>query len=883
MKYGSIILFFIAGSLIGGTAAFILRMWPEADTNPVPVVNPVPPAPAVVQDVPRRCDIEISPGSDIHNGTILYFGFRDEFNFTAAAFSAGEAVLTRVENGAAADPVTIPIPPEPEPLCVQFRDTFTALYLGKTYICDFPAASPSGPKLGFRGIAAEDISVIKTEPVFLRDDFMRTPEELGAWETASGEWEIRTQKNPSMSANAFSFQGKGENAIAVAGRQWWNEYSFECSLNFSESAAAGVVLGYTGADSYAVCLLSGRSAELIQVRGEESAVLERRELFLTPGQWYRINGSVSRRFFSIRVDGHELFHLEHSLSGPGEFGLIAKGKEPSFFDDVEVSEIRLRKLLPSPSGILPFAVIGGKWKPEGNGFICSASDSAEAVWGSRFWSEYALNAVVVPGIGGKTGLGIYRLGENDSWRVEFSSDNMTCSIINRIGGKDSTVHSFPLKFGKNGLDVTFSLRDSVLRLGIDGHEYYSRFSGELSSGAPFLFAEKVYNSRFSSVTVEFFRRSQAVETGNEIFTAEYSMAEWAGSRSDWVRQPGSLDGKTVQTFWHKASFPGDVLIEADCGKNKACSVELVLGAEKRDSASGYSFRINSQENSAGIYKKGKPLCTALIPEEGIHSAGFKRIGTSLVGLVNHKAYAAAADPADPLPGTNAGWLDAEGVLNTEDVWVFSDSLFDYSFTRSPDEWRAGGGTWEVTNRWQCDPRWRFFSGYVDKGNAVLWNKRLFDGDITVECYVGIKMNNSKGKKYSYASDLNLVICSDGKDASLGYNFMFGGYGNTVTCIKRNGETVSENREVHIPVEQNIHRRWFYLKAEKKDEKLVFSIDGKSVCEYTDPDPLKGNRIAFWTHDNGMMVARVRISSESGREFEIPFVEYPSECRTVYDH
>jgi hypothetical protein len=127
-----------------------------------------------------------------------------------------------------------------------------------------------------------------------------------------------------------------------------------------------------------------------------------------------------------------------------------------------------------------------------------------------------------------------------------------------------------------------------------------------------------------------------------------------------------------------------------------------------------------------------------------------------------------------------------------------------------------------------------------------------------------------------------VICSNGRDASDGYNFMFGGFNNQKTCITRNKKTVASTATHIIPVSSNIHRRWFYLRIEKRGNRLRYFLDGRMILEFTDPELLEGSRVGFWTYNNGIMIARVRISSESGHAFEDPFYGYPVTCGTVYD-
>ena len=48
----------------------------------------------------------------------------------------------------------------------------------------------------------------------------------------------------------------------------------------------------------------------------------------------------------------------------------------------------------------------------------------------------------------------------------------------------------------------------------------------------------------------------------------------------------------------------------------------------------------------------------------------------------------------------------------------------------------------------------------------------------------------------------------------------------------------------------------------------------------DPKPLAGDRIAIWTYDDGIMLARVRLSGEAGGIESPDFVAAP--VTTMYD-
>ncbi len=219
-------------------------------------------------------------------------------------------------------------------------------------------------------------------------------------------------------------------------------------------------------------------------------------------------------------------------------------------------------------------------------------------------------------------------------------------------------------------------------------------------------------------------------------------------------------------------------------------------------------------------------------------------------------------------------------------------FLDENFSNAPTQWRtAGFAVAGVTNRWQCDPRWSFYTLYNDRKlgkPAALWSKRSFTGDVSVEFFVGVAMNSSYGIPYRYARDINVTIASNGNDLTKGYTFCFGGKNNTCSCIMRNGTIVKEI-PVTIPVVMDYHLHWFHVVAERSGGTLSFRVDRffdtsdheKSMLEYDDPQPLTGNRIAIWTYDCPLSISRITLSGETNGWIEAPdFV--PGQLVTMYD-
>ena len=134
--------------------------------------------------------------------------------------------------------------------------------------------------------------------------------------------------------------------------------------------------------------------------------------------------------------------------------------------------------------------------------------------------------------------------------------------------------------------------------------------------------------------------------------------------------------------------------------------------------------------------------------------------------------------------------------------------------------------------------------------------------------------------------------SDGSDLRKGYPpFCFGvekQHRFSAAYRLRNGVVVARSSAT-IPKTMDYMRHWFRYKIQREGGKLRFSIDGRDFSadgifpelKFDDPQPLTGNRIAIWTYDSTISIAKVRIAGETDGNDEPP--DFKAEpVRTVYD-
>lgn len=214
-------------------------------------------------------------------------------------------------------------------------------------------------------------------------------------------------------------------------------------------------------------------------------------------------------------------------------------------------------------------------------------------------------------------------------------------------------------------------------------------------------------------------------------------------------------------------------------------------------------------------------------------------------------------------------IKAEGLsVPVEEVEISSNRVYDYTFTGAPSDWIPRGGQWAQTLRWTCSPQWSWYGGHSEEGVAAVWNKRVFEGDVSLEAYMAFRMGLGSYSSYKNPNDMNITLYGDGANLDSGYSFQIGAELNTVTRILKGAKVLAETRDPQflLPIFEEgefgtytFHRRWWGVRAERVGTRLALYLDNKLALTAEDPEPLEAGRVALWTQDNGLVVARARIS------------------------
>lgn len=738
-----------------------------------------------------------------------------------------------------------------------------------------------------------------TGDVRLRDDFMRTDAEQNVWQTVSGSWKLQSLKNAGMSANAFQFSGQAADAPALAARgHWfWHDYVVSAACKPRDAQAVGLVFYYRDPKTYhllrALPLGFGGKVQLVRVAGGQQQVLAQADVAVTREQWYRLRVRVVGRRATGYVDGNPVVDVTDGHLISGSIGLYCEGADGALFDDVAVVAPRDFEEDFERETAGKWLELGGSWRrqkgrldgtPGGHCLVAAAKDEGRYVCGEEGWSDYTISADLLPPARGDAGLVAHYQDEANYYLLSLAPDAATLVKMSEGARTELARATVSLPLGAVQR-VALSLRDGVLTGWLNGRPVVRRVDGELGHGRAGLFL-RAAGAAFDNLAVTFPRRAEPIFGTHQVFEAEASMKAWAVRQSDWHETADQAAGRSTTVRWHRADFPGDAELEAKIDSLSAGGrIRLALAGDGERIASGYALSLWRGEESyrVTIERQGKELArqSLKLPKPpAVFSA--ERVGHALLAHIDGKVVLTAEDPK-PLTGRRLAWT-AHGVrLAKNGVNIYSRHVRVYAFRQAPADWRMLAGTWDVTNRWACDPRWSFFAG-ERKGDTLvaLWNKRDFGPEVTVEFAAGIRHDPDRGgSKYAYASDINAVLCGDGRDLRNGYNVVFGGWGNQATRILRNGQAIAETRTVRFPADYSQHRQWFYFKIQKQGTRIRLWVDNRLALDATDKQPLTGRKVALWSWNNDIMVARVRISAPGDAPCELPAGLPPQRPACIY--
>jgi hypothetical protein len=782
----------------------------------------------------------------------------------------------------------------------------SGIWAGRVLFRVFDTASGEGQAASWSAlpdlVGPPHFQAVAEGEMALRDDFLRAPGDKveGVWEVA-GSWKLQSSAdewrgdspletmNTARNANPFVYRGAGQpRATALAGLPFWDDLAGAVSVR-SQGGRAGWVFSYRAADDFYVLWWepTGRWEQpcrlaLERVRGGKQEVLAETRVMGKREQWYRLGVEVRGAEITARLQGAVLLRATDPTCLGGRFGLCAADGEVDF-DDVEVHRAELRPFEE------PWFRKRAETAPLGD-WSWSAAGAARRATGQRGDAALTLAtaglqarrlAVSVSAPKGRSATIGLRLGSVDDQELTFLWESADHAFAERRLVAGPGYRGQVLARARGGF-----MPGTTLRLLVELADDELRIS-ELSAGL-ILRAPKVRPDlqrlglvalaasacRFDDVVIDGADErdwEKPVETA--VFVTDHYMLEWAAAEGQWV--PDATAAATEPPrWWHKSDFFGALELDVPLSAaRQSGGVKVFFLAGETRPESGYELALSPQDSGSGA-----SALTATLSWRGrrLASAEF-RPPPRATTLELHRdgsffwLRCGAAEPIflqlreDSLQGTCVG-IELPDPRWLAGVQVRRDHVVDDQFGEVPTRWRTQG-RWEVSNKFHCDPRWAYMVGESD-GLAALWHLDSFPGDLTLEFYAGMRYRAQFDfmPYYPRPGDLNAVIASSGDSVWDGYTAVVSGWETAWTRLLRDGQIVAETGEPLVPSTrktycrpQDLHRRWFYVKLRRVGPRLELYFENQKVLSWDDPDPALNGRLALWTVDNSILIARAKIS------------------------
>ena len=386
----------------------------------------------------------------------------------------------------------------------------------------------------------------------------------------------------------------------------------------------------------------------------------------------------------------------------------------------------------------PFA-----WHGEAEG------ESALCTTGKTSWEDYTFTADVRPGVRGAVGLACNLDAQGNGYLVRWSAApdrgarGNSLAVLRLSEGRRTVLASSPGGYVPGQwyqLAVSSSLEG--LRVRIDGEERLFLPKSALLKGKVGLYVEGD-PATFNDVTVYGSTLKLNLLAENAQQTIKQGFAQEKSGMKSWTEASNDWESGSAGMCFHKHEFYGDHWITLKLTpSNGPGSLTLALNTDGANPRSGCRALIETDATQAQthytLYRDEQQLAQYRGPalhggEE--YQLRLRRTGTELQLECDGELLLTANDP-HPVAGRHPAYLAGDGYSYITNVVVLGKNFLDYTFTTAPVDW-IGEGTWMPTMRWACKPKYSFYSGW-SRGDAVLWHKRRFTGDQSLETFTAFK-------------------------------------------------------------------------------------------------------------------------------------------------
>lgn len=562
------------------------------------------------------------------------------------SFEPTRARLNRTENGRVASTTEMLLPGTGDlPFLLQERRDRIVLIAGANRVAISAKGLWEG-KLASVGPALDDLRCQPVAPVFFSDDFVRGEDEQGDWEVAAGQWSARTTGDPKMGANPFSCSAQSNGTgLSVAGRPFWDNYTFDVSVRPAEGGAVGQAFYYKDGNNHLLFrarvgdspLTEKNGFEIVRVEAGEEHVLAQRAGGLVKGHWYRLSVQVQDDGVSAAVDGQQVATARDTTFPGGRIALYVRDGQVEF-DDVLVRGLQVPQSATELDGGVPrFAGTLDRDTWAGTALQWRADPGVPG----RFWrngrlygdfdltfrcnlrdTDATANASPRPG---PARMSLLLAADEGGARVSYSLALWPTGVAAR-SPKGAAGQTYDVELTQHGKTVgrcsitsgerpalTLRRTGAILRAFVDGKQVLECRMQEAPGQLPRLgFLSQGFRPRLSGL------RLRAANVLDYCF--DRAPTDWWVASGAWdlaVRWPCTPEwswftgeSRQVAAIWHKSQFNGDALLDLHVGPRtvdhgdgsprEICrAFNPVLCGDGQNVRSGYSFAVGVDKNGAG--------------------------------------------------------------------------------------------------------------------------------------------------------------------------------------------------------------------------------------------------------------------------------------------
>lgn len=183
---------------------------------------------------------------------------------------------------------------------------------------------------------------------------------------------------------------------------------------------------------------------------------------------------------------------------------------------------------------------------------------------------------------------------------------------------------------------------------------------------------------------------------------------------------------------------------------------------------------------------------------------------------------------------------------------------DYVFSGRLTDWFGSGADWVPLSRWSCDPNW-YWLGAETHGQAALWYRPVLTPPYAISAVVSVGARNRFAEEYSRGRDMNLALGATGPDVLSGLVVRVMNAADRGIEVWQGGALRQRFDGIGLPSGHSLHHNWFEVSAVVEPARLRVGFEGLPLGDVPLPAPATPGRVAVWTENNSIRVARVTLS------------------------